>query len=114
MANNSDPDACFVRVESALGSRLDNDTARAVTETLCEADWHPHYIAEIVSQVFDLDADNDFVRDLGVALKRDPIDKEIEYARQRRQDGADAHAVATEVREDDESIAVRNPPRSSP
>ncbi|WP_348764713.1 hypothetical protein [uncultured Salinisphaera sp.] len=114
MANNSDTDACFARVNSALNSRVDNDTARAVTETLCEADWHPHYIAQIVSQVIDLDADNTFVRELGVALKRDPIDSEIEYARQRRQEGADAHAVATEVREDDESIAVRNPPRSSP
>jgi len=114
LANNSDVEACFTRVNSALGYELDNDTARAVAQTLCEADWHPRYIAGIVDQVNDLDADNLFVRKLGAALKRDPVDNEIEYAKKRRQEGADPDAVATEVREDDEAIAVRNPPRASP
>ena len=110
MPNNSSCEACLARLESIVGRVADNGPERDVATYLCKADWHPHFVAEVVNCLRNAGPQNAFVTDVGVALKRDPTPEEIEYAIDH-QDRLDAHGVATRLREDDESIAVRNPPR---
>lgn len=110
MPNNSSCEACLMRVESIVGRVADEGPERDVATLLCEADWHPHFVAEVVSCVRKAAPNNAFVTDLGVALKRDPTPQEIAYAIDHR-DSLDAQGVASLLREDDESIAGRNPPQ---